>query len=631
MYLSIIFLPLLGSLLATNRFCGKKGGIALTIGCKKLSVICCIGIFYEVGFNGSPVFLVLGNWINFGNIFIEWNLLFDNLTILKYLPIVFISFLIQVYSLEYMGHDPYQSRFFSLLSLFTFTMLVLVTGENLLIILLGWEGVGLVSYLLVNFWFTRIAANKASLSALFLNKIGDLFFILALVIAIGVTSDLSLATIFSLVPHLNGDLVFLFTITIIGAASAKSALIPLHTWLPKAMEGPTSVSALLHSSTKVTAGVYLLKRISPILEFSSTSLKIIIWLGSLGALFGAACGKIDNDIKRVIAMSTTSQLGYKIVAVGISQYNQAMFHLFTHAFFKSLLFQASGAVLHAQMDNQDIRKKGSLNLFLPLTYLVFFFASISLMAFPFTSGWYSKDLLIELLIVPYNFTFTIAYIFTLLAAFLTSFYSIRLMMIVKLSRPGFPKNIVNYVIDSPIFKTLPLIILSFGAVMLGYLTHELFLAYGSTFYKNSLFTHPSSFNSLLDASFHNSILIYVPILFLFLFNLQLFINPNKSSSPNSTINYQSHDDLNNSHKFTQTLTAFNHFNVLNHWFKHKAQITSHLLYRYIDKGILELFGPQGLSRKFNYIGFNIELLSTGFIPHYVLISCQSQALMILFI
>lgn len=171
------------------------------------------------------------------------------------------------------------------------------------------------------------------------------------------------------------------------------------------------------------------------------------------------------------------------------------------------------------MDNQDIRKKGSLNLFLPLTYLVFFFASISLMAFPFTSGWYSKDLLIELLIVPYNFTFTIAYIFTLLAAFLTSFYSIRLMMIVKLSRPGFPKNIVNYVIDSPIFKTLPLIILSFGAVMLGYLTHELFLAYGSTFYKNSLFTHPSSFNSLLDASFHNSILIYVPILFLFLFNL----------------------------------------------------------------------------------------------------------------
>jgi NADH-ubiquinone oxidoreductase chain 5 len=210
-----------------------------------------------VGLSGSTVHLIIGNWIDFGYLFIEWNLLFDTLTVSMYLPIVFISFLIQIYSKEYMGHDPYTSRFFSLLSLFTFTMLILVTGENLLIILLGWEGVGLVSYLLVNFWYTRIAANMASMSALFLNKIGDLFFILGIVLAIGIFSDLSLTTIFSLISHLNGNLIFLFSFCFIGAAAAKSALIPLHTWLPKAMEGPTSVSALLHSSTMVTAGVYL--------------------------------------------------------------------------------------------------------------------------------------------------------------------------------------------------------------------------------------------------------------------------------------------------------------------------------------------------------------------------------------
>ena len=355
----------------------------------------------------------------------------------------------------------------------------------------------------------------ASLSALFLNKIGDYFLLLALILAIGLSSDFSLITLFTLIPYYHPDLIFIFTLTIIGCSSAKSALIPLHTWLPKAKEGPTSVSALLHSSTKVTAGVYLLKRISPILEFSSTGLKIIIWLGKLGALGGAACGMIDNDIKRVIAKSTTSQLGYMIVAIGLSQYNLAIFHLFTHAFFKSLLFLSSGAILHACLDNQDIRKKGSFILFLPLTYLVFFFSSLSLMAFPFTSGWYSKDLLIELLILPYNFSFSIAYLFTLLAAFLTSFYSIRLMMIVKFSRPNFPKTIIPIITDSPLKKTFPLILLSFCAIGIGYFSHQFFLGYGASC---DMFIHPSSLNNLLDSSNFDSLLIYLPLSFLFLFN-----------------------------------------------------------------------------------------------------------------
>ena len=551
-----------------------------------------------------------------------------------YLPIVFISFLIQFYSLEYMGHDPHISRFFSLLSLFTFTMLILVSTDNLFLLLLGWEGVGLVSYLLVNFWYTRIAANKAAMTALFLNKIGDLFFIFALVFSIGIFSDLSLSTIFSLIPHLNGDLIFILTICFIIAASAKSALIPLNSWLPLAMEGPTSVSALLHSSTMVTAGVFLLKKISPILEFSSTSLQIIVWLGALGALLGACAGLIDNDIKKVIAMSTLSQLGYKIVAVGISKYNLALFHLFTHAFFKSLLFLASGAILHSVLDNQDIRKKGSLNIFLPITYLVFFFGSLSLMAFPFTSGWYSKDLLIELLIVPNNFTHTIAYIFTLMAAFLTSTYSIRLLKIVMLSRPNFSKSILPYVVDSTYIMNTPLIILSFGAIFLGYITNELFLAYGSTFYLNSIFFHPFNFNSLFDASFYGSKLALLPLLFLLLINLVLFISPSNNIS-NSELNYSTFNKNVNlktkftHHKFTNYLFFLNHVMTFIYWIMHKGFIFSNYIYRYIDKGFLEIFGPLGGYKLLNFLGFSIELLSTGFIPHYALIMKVSLIIIIL--
>lgn len=632
MYFSILILPLLGFKLATNRKCGNIGGPILSVLCKKQSALYSQLIFYEVGLSGSPVSLNLGNWIDYGNLKIEWEFLFDGLTVTMFLPIVLISFLIQIYSLEYKGHDPHKARFFSLLSLFTFAMLILVTGENQLLIFSGWETVGLVSYLLVNFWFTRKAANKASKSAQFINKVGDKFFIIAIIMAITLLSDLSLSTIFSVISYINGDIIFILTLFIIGAAKAKSALIGLHTWLPKAMEGPTSVSALLHSSTKVTAGVYLLKRISPILEFSSTSLMIITWLGSLGALFGAACGLVDNDIKRIIAYSTCSQLGYMIVAVGVSQYSLALLHLFTHAFFKSLLFLASGAIQHAVKDNQDIRRKGSLNLLLPFTYLVFFFGSFSLKAFPFTAGFYSKDFLLELLITPVNFTHTIAYLFTLFAALLTSIYSIRLFMIALLSRPSFPLSILSFVVDSSFFMNLPLFVLSKGAVFIGYLTQELFLSFGSIFYFNSLFIHPASLR-LLDAPFSASILALLPLLFQFLILFIIFISPsNNTLSSNSIqetniinqirgINYNpgSSDIHIRPYNVLNNLTFLNHFNIFNHWIKYYFLIFSNYLYRYLDKGLLELLGPLGLVRLLHYIGFSIELLSTGFIPHYAFI------------
>ena len=459
-----------------------------------------------------------------------------------------------------------------------------------------------------------------------------MFFIIALILAIAIFSDLSLSTIYSLALYMNGDILFIFTVCIILAGAAKSALIPFTPWLAKAMEGPTSVSALLHSSTMVTAGVYLFMRISPLLELSSTSLMIVLWLGSLGALFGAMCGLVDNDIKRIVAFSTMSQLGYMVVAVGVSQYNIALFHLLMHAVFKSLLFLSSGAILHAVLDNQNLTRIGSLNLMLPFTSLVFLFASLSLMAFPFTSGFYSKDFLLELLCVPHHFTHTVAYIFTLFAALLTSTYSIRTMMIAMISRPLFSKSMLPFVVDSSFLKTAPLLLLSLGAVVLGYLSHELFLGFGSTFYINSIFTHPNAPTFLFDASFYPSLVSIIPVTFLLLIFLILIISPFSHSSHNHLHSFtptpftktfipQSHHS--SFPNFTTHFTLLNYFNVFYHWLMFLGLTLSNYMFSYIDKGFLEFFGPLGFIKTLHYWGFLIELLSTGFIPHYAFIFISS--------
>ena len=467
-----------------------------------------------------------------------------------------------------------------------------------------------------------------------------MFFIVALILSIAIFSDLSLSTIYSVAVYKNGEIILLLTICIILAGAAKSALIPFTPWLAKAKEGPTSVSALLHSSTMVTAGVYLFMRISPLLELSETSLMIVLWLGSLGALFGAKCGLVDNDIKRIVAFSTMSQLGYMVVAVGISQYHLALFHLLMHAVFKSLLFLSSGAILHAVMDNQNLTRKGSLNLMLPLTYLVFFFASLSLMAFPFTAGFYSKDFLLELLCVPHHFSHTLAYIFTLFAALLTSTYSIRILMIAMMSRPLFPKAILPFVVDSSFIMTTPLLILSFGAVTLGFFSNEIFLSFGNTFYINSIFTLPNAPTSLFDASFGGSLISLIPVTFLFLVLLILVISPfNPSSSSSSSIPIHSFTPLtpSSSSSFTPSFnltthfTLLNYFNVFYHWVKFFGLMLSNFIFRYLDKGTFETFGPLGFLKTFHFFGFRLESLSTGFIPHYAFIFSLSVVIFFYFL
>ncbi len=366
----------------------------------------------------------------------------------------------------------------------------------------------------------------------------------------------------------------------------------------------------------VTAGVYLLMRMSPILEWSNTNLIIIIWLGGLSALLGAACGLLENDLKKVIAFSTTSQLGYMIVACGISQYSISLFHLINHAFFKALLFLSAGAVLHAIFDEQDMRKMGGLQLNLPLTYIYFIIGSLSLMAFPFLTGFYSKDYLLEILLIPNNFTHSIAYILTLLAAFLTSFYSIRLLILTFLSKPHYSLTIYSYIKDPEIFMGIPLFILSLGAIFFGYITHELFIGLGSEFYNNSIFIHPDNLR-LFDGSLsQGSILKYIPLLTLiFIISLLPLKNITKgliTTSPITLLNIKNNNLWWNSR-------ILNHFNIFNHWIMSLGFNYSISLYRYWDKGLLQIIGPYGLYKILHYYSFKIELLSTGYILHYAII------------
>lgn len=621
MYIAILVLPLQGSLLATNRKCGVIAGPRLSLLSLFIAMLLSLVAFYEVGLNGAAVSINQGNWVNNNNINVSWEFIFDSLTVSMLMPVMIISTCVQMYSLEYLKEDPHLPRFFSYLSLFTFVMLLLITGDNLFIMFMGWEGVGVVSYLLVNYWYTSTANNLAAMKAQFMNKIGDWGFIQAIVLAMGIYMDISLATIFSLSHHMNPDLLLFFILSIILAASAKSAQISLHTWLAAAMAGPTPVSSLLHSSTMVTAGIYLLMRFSPILELSSTALMIVVWLGSLTALLGAACGLVENDIKKIIAFSTSSQLGYMIVACGISQYSLALFHLINHAFFKSLLFLSAGAFIHAVIDQQDIRKMGSLNLLTPISYSVFLLGSLSLMAFPFMTGFYSKDFLLEILLVPLNISHTIAYVLTLLAALLTTIYSVRLLAYAMLSRPQFPLSLLPFVKDSPFLMTFPMLFISIGAVIQGYMTQELFQAYGSTFYGQSLFTHPDHIR-LLDAPFAESSLALIPLSFLLLAFLAIpFQSKNNFTHATPLTPIVSMDikesKVINSWRYSNIFDPYvmNHFNIFNHWIMHRVLVLSVLIYRYWDKGIIELLGPVGCARWVNRLGFQIELLATGFIPH----------------
>src|ERR1700743_860781 len=508
MYLSILVLPLLGSFV--SGFMGRKIGVTgahiITCTCLILSSILASIAFYEVGFCGSPVYINLTSWIDSEFMSISWEFLFDQLTVSMLIPVLYISSLIHIFSTDYMANDPHNQRFFSYLSLFTFFMLVLVSGANFLIMFIGWEGIGVVSYLLINFWFTRIQANKASILAFTMNRVGDMGLSIGFFAIFALFGSLDFTTIFSLVPLINETGITIIGLLLLMGAMAKSAQIPLHSWLPGSMEGPTPVSALIHAATLVTAGLYLLVRSSPLLEYSSTALLVITLVGASTAFFAATSGLVQNDIKRIVAFSTISQLGYMVAAVGLSQYNVALFHLVNHAFFKALLFLSAGQIIHSMMDEQDVRKLGGLIKFLPLTYSIMIIGTLSLLATPFLTGFYSKDLIIELAYAKYSISGTFSYYLLSVTAGLTAFYSFRLIMLTFFTSPNSSK--VNYlnVHEAKGVVIIALLILSLFSIFFGYIFSDLFVGIGNYSFGSSLFIHPNHIN-LIEAEFS------IPLLF----------------------------------------------------------------------------------------------------------------------
>lgn len=491
MLILILILPLLGFF--SGSLFGRYLGVGVCyITCFNLltSFFISLGLFYNILSTGVSYKLVLLPWIFVDSLNVNWSFCFDSLTSVMLIVVTFISSLVHIYSTEYMENDPHLPRFMAYLSLFTFFMLILVTSNNFLQMFVGWEGVGLASYLLINFWFTRIQANKAAIKAMLVNKVGDFFMLLAIFAIYFVFNTLDYDLVFSLSPLVVNHKIWLsnfeiyvldiICVLLLLGAMGKSAQFGLHTWLPDAMEGPTPVSALIHAATMVTAGVFLIIRCSFLFEFSPLSLNLIIIVGSLTAFFAATVGLFQNDIKRVIAYSTCSQLGYMVFACGLSSYEVSIFHLSNHAFFKALLFLGAGSIIHAIADEQDMRKMGGLKNVLPFSYSVMLIASLALVGFPFLTGFYSKDTILELAYAKYNVLGHFAYFLGTFAAFCTSFYSTRLLFLVFLSEPNGNKKNINNAHEGTLRMTFPLFLLSLMSIFVGFLTKEIFIGFEPT-------------------------------------------------------------------------------------------------------------------------------------------------------
>nr|AWX52922.1 NADH dehydrogenase subunit 5 [Lactarius sp. (in: basidiomycete fungi)] len=614
MYLTILILPLLGSFV--SGFLGRKIGVTgshiITCTCLILSSILATIAFYEVGLCSSPVKIYLFNWIDSEYMTISWEFLFDQLTVSMFIPVLYISSLIHIFSTDYMAEDPHNQRFFSYLSLFTFFMLVLVSGANFFVMFVGWEGIGIVSYLLINFWFTRIQANKAAILALTMNRVGDMGLSIGFFALFALFGSLDYATIFSIVPFMNETAITIIGLLLLTGAMAKSAQIPLHSWLPGSMEGPTPVSALIHAATLVTAGLYLLLRSSPLLEYSSTALLVITLTGATTAFFAATCGLVQNDLKRIIAFSTISQLGYMVMAVGLSQYNVALMHVVNHAFFKALLFLGAGAVIHSFSDQQDVRRLGGLIKILPFTYTAMLVGSLSLLATPWLTGFYSKDLIIELAYGQYSFSGTYAFILGSITAGLTAFYSFRLICLVFLTVPNGPKQSYLNAHEANNKVIIPLFLLALFSIFFGFIFSDLFVGMASDFFSNAIFIKPNNI-SLVEAEFSLPLIIKLlpALLSLFGASLAIFLY---HKSPTFII------DLTDSLIGQKIYTLFNgkyFFDIIyNNYMINKGLELGYTISKVLDRGIIEMVGPNGLSQTLTNTGKNISKLDTGVITTY---------------
>ena len=617
----LVFLPLVASFIVGifGRFLGDKISQFITCSFVLISSALSIYIFSDVAINSNIYNFKIFNWITSGGLVLNWSINIDTLTSVMLVVVTSVSALVHVYSVGYMSHDPDKPRFMSYLSLFTFMMLMLVTSDNFLQLFFGWEGVGLASYLLIGFWYKKPSANSAAIKAFVVNRVGDFGLAIGIFLIFKYTGSVNFVDVFKAIPTLldknismlgiESSLINFICIFLFIGAMGKSAQIFLHTWLPDAMEGPTPVSALIHAATMVTAGVFLVVRCSPIFEYSPFVLNIIVLVGATTAFFAGTIGLVQNDIKRVIAYSTCSQLGYMFFAAGLGAYHIAIFHLFTHAFFKALLFLGAGSVIHAFNDEQDMRNMGGVWKKIPYTYSLMIIGTLALTGFPFLSGFFSKDAIIETAYSSTSFFAGYAVTIGVLTAFMTSLYSWRLIFMTFHGTYNNKNISLSKVHESPAVMLVPLLFLALGAIFAGYAFKDYFI--GSQFiqfWSSSIFflkefvlLHPPLWFLLLTPIL---VLLAIPLSYYF------FVKDKKSLDGFVEINKPLYNFLVNKWYFDE---------LYDFLFVKPAKKIGAFFWKIGDGTIIDGFGPDGLAKLVKLVSDKAVQFQSGFLYHYAFV------------
>ena len=614
---AVIFLPLFGAIIGYlgSSLLKYFSEIATSL-LVSISAALSILLFWNGIQNNTYGNYKIFEWISSGNFIANWSINIDPLSSIMLVVVTFVSALVHIYSIGYMSHDPHKPRFMSYLSLFTFSMLVLVVSDNFLQLFFGWEGVGLCSYLLIGFWYKKESANNAAIKAFIVNRVGDFGLAIGIFLIFFYFGTINFKEVFDLAPQFlekkiiffgfESSLITLICLFLFIGAMGKSAQFLLHTWLPDAMEGPTPVSALIHAATMVTAGVFLVVRCSPLFEYSQTALNLVTIVGMITAIFAASVALVQNDIKKIVAYSTCSQLGYMFFAAGVGAYHVAMFHLFTHAFFKALLFLGSGSVIHAFKDEQDIRNMGGVRKKLPYTYIFMLIGTLALTGFPFLSGFYSKDAIIEFAYLRNSTLGNYAATIGIFTAFLTSIYSWRLIFKTFHGQYNNKKVLINETHESPIIMLAPLLLLSIGAIFAGYYFKETFIGHHSNdFWQASIFF----LNEIKHDPIPSWFLLLTPILvtiaipisfYYFVTNIKILEDFKKTNLPlyNFLLNKWFIDEL-----YEQI-------------FIKPAKKMGSFFWKKCDQGIIDRFGPDGISKLIKKISNKASLFQTGFIYDY---------------
>ena len=619
---TLVFLPLLGSIISGffGRYIGDRNSEIVTSLFVSISAALSLIIFYQVIVNSYENNLIIATWMNSGLLDVNWSIKVDTLSSVMLVVVCLVSSIVHIYSIGYMSHDPHKTRFMAYLSLFTFAMLMLVTSDNFLQLFFGWEGVGLCSYFLIGFWFKKDLANAAAIKAFIVNRVGDFGFALGIFLIFYVFGTVNYDEVFSQIPQsinkeisflgMNLKVVDLICILLFIGAMGKSAQFLLHTWLPDAMEGPTPVSALIHAATMVTAGVFLVVRCSPIFEYSQIALNIICVVGMTTAFFAATVALVQNDIKKIIAYSTCSQLGYMFFAAGVGAYNVAMFHLFTHAFFKALLFLGSGSVIHSFKGEQDIRNMGGVWKKMPYTWILMIIGTLALTGFPFLSGYYSKDAIIEFAYLKGNTVGYYAVAVGIFTALLTAIYSWRLIFKTFHGNYENKKLKIETIHESSYPMLLPLIILAFGSIFAGFFFKELFIGHSSS---NDFWSNSIKFLTPLSTHHPPLWIVYLtPVIVVLSIPISYYLFIKNKNITNWLV------------KENKPLYSF----LLNKWyfdelydylFIRPVKSLGIFFWKIIDEQTIDRFGPDGISSLIKKLSNKAVKFQSGYIYQYAFI------------